>query len=84
MLIIRRAISGLPHAAAASRFVLADFGRLLALCCRSRGALTAENMFLRKQLALFRESKAKPRRATDATRFVMSLEVSESRPELRG
>jgi hypothetical protein len=40
--------------------VLFDLGRLLALCFRSRAALAAENLFLRKQLALFEERKAKP------------------------
>jgi hypothetical protein len=84
MLIIRRLISGLSHAAATSRLVLADFGRWPALCGRSRGALAAKNVFLRKQLALFHERTGKPRRATGATRFPMSLETSEARPERRG
>jgi hypothetical protein len=34
--------------------------------------LSAENLFLRKQLALFEARKAKPHRATDAVRIVMS------------
>jgi hypothetical protein len=34
--------------------------------------LAAENLFLRKQLALFEERKARPHRVTDAVRFVMS------------
>ena len=38
---------------------------------RSRSALAAENLFLRKQLAFFQERKAKPRRADDATRWIM-------------
>jgi hypothetical protein len=33
----------------------------------------AENLFLRKQLALFRERKAKARRADDSTRWLMSF-----------
>jgi putative transposase len=37
-----------------------------------RAALAAENLFLRKQLALFEERKAKPHRATDSIRFVMA------------
>ena len=36
---------------------------------RSSAALKAENIFLRKQLALYLEREAKPRRATDATRL---------------
>jgi len=35
--------------------------------------LAAENLFLRKQLALYREREVKPRRATDATRLVLVL-----------
>jgi hypothetical protein len=62
----------LSHAATTGRAVLADLGRFLALCLRSRAALAAENLFLRKQLALFEERKAQLRRATDAVRFVMS------------
>jgi transposase InsO family protein len=53
--------------------LFADFARLATLLCRSHGALAAENLFLRKQLALFQERKAKPHRATDATRFLMAL-----------
>jgi hypothetical protein len=34
----------------------------------SRAALIAENLFLRKQLALFQERLVKPRRSTAATR----------------
>jgi len=38
----------------------------------SRSALAAENLFLRKQLALFQERKVKPRRADDAARWTMA------------
>jgi hypothetical protein len=34
--------------------------------------LAAENLFLRKQLALFQERKVKPRRAEDSTRWLMA------------
>ena len=37
----------------------------------SRTDLLAENLFLRKQLALFQKRKAKPRRATRTTRLAM-------------
>ena len=40
---------------------------------RSRRTLAAENLFLRKQLALFQERKVKPRRADDSTRLVMVM-----------
>ena len=49
-----------------------DLARLVALATRSRGALAAENLFLRKQLALFQERKVGPRRADDSTRLVMA------------
>jgi hypothetical protein len=55
------------------RHLLADFARLATLLCRSQGALAAEHLLLRKQLARFQERKVKPHRATDATRFLMAL-----------
>jgi hypothetical protein len=39
---------------------------------RSRAQLAAENLFLRKQLALYQERRLKPRRADDATRIVLA------------
>jgi hypothetical protein len=39
---------------------------------RSRAQLTAENLFLRKQLALYQERMVKPRRADDATRIILA------------
>ena len=38
---------------------------------RSRAHLSAENLFRRKQLALYLERQAKPRRADDATRITL-------------
>ena len=69
MVIPHSRIMAFAHAVTTSRSVLADLGRFLALCLRSRAALAAENLFLRKQLALFEERKAQPHRATDAVRF---------------
>jgi len=46
-----------------------DALRFLLLGTRSATAIKAENMFLRKQLALYLEREVKPRRATDATRL---------------
>jgi hypothetical protein len=43
----------------------------LRLCLRSPAALAAENLFLRKQLALYQAHHDKPRRATDAIRVVL-------------
>ncbi|HXJ43570.1 MAG TPA: hypothetical protein VNH18_30085 [Bryobacteraceae bacterium] len=49
-----------------------DLVRLAVLAARSHRALAAENLFLRKQLALFQERKARPRRADDSTRWIMA------------
>jgi hypothetical protein len=51
----------------------ADAPRFGAAWGRSCRTLAAENLFLRKQLALYRERKVTPRRATDATRLVLVL-----------
>src|SRR5262245_57680668 len=50
-----------------------DFIRVLGGLLQPRSALAAENLFLRKQLALYQERQVRPRRATDATRLVMVL-----------
>ena len=50
-----------------------DALRFLLLGTRSSTAVKAENLFLRKQLALFVERKAKPQRANDATRLTLVL-----------
>jgi hypothetical protein len=51
--------------------LLVDVAHLLRLSLRSRTALVAENLFLRKQLALYQERHGKPRRATATTRCVV-------------
>ena len=51
--------------------VLANVVRLGVLTLRSRTQLAAENVFLRKQLALYLERQVKPRRADDATRITL-------------
>jgi len=43
----------------------------LGLCLRPSSTLAAENLFLRKQLALYQERQIKPRRATTATRIAL-------------
>jgi putative transposase len=50
-----------------------DFLRFLGRLLQARAALAAENLFLRKQLALYQERQVRPRRATDATRLAMVL-----------
>jgi len=51
--------------------VLCDAARFLVLCLRPAPALAAENLFLRKQLALYQERQIKPQRATNAIRLAM-------------
>src|SRR5215831_18046350 len=51
--------------------LLGDSLQLLRLCLRFPTALAAENLFLRKQLALYQERQVKPKRATDVTRLVL-------------
>ena len=54
-----------------------DVLRLLLLGTRSSAALKAENIFLRKQLALYLEREVKPRRATDAIRLSMVFHLRD-------
>src|SRR5262245_33371678 len=63
--------SGSRLAVRALLCVARDLLRLALLPLRSRAQLAAENLFLRKQLALYVERQVKPRRADDATRFVL-------------
>src|SRR5215468_2605376 len=49
--------------------LLGDRLQFLRLCLRFPTALAAENLFLRKQLALYQERHVTPRRATTATRL---------------
>src|SRR5215469_2370361 len=63
----------LTHGLTTLSSVAYDLARLLALAMRSRRTLAAENLFLRKQLALFQERKVKPCRADDSTRLVMVM-----------
>jgi hypothetical protein len=53
--------------------LLLDALRLIMVCLRPRRALAADNLFLRKQLALYLEHKAKPRRAKAATKLTLML-----------
>src|SRR5262249_38851502 len=60
------------HCFRASSLAVIDLVRLASLAVHSRSALAAENLFLRKQLALFQERKVKPRRADDSARWIMA------------
>jgi putative transposase len=52
--------------------VTRDVASLVSSAMRSRTQLAAENLFLRKQLALYQERRVKPRRADDATRLILA------------
>ncbi len=60
-----------PTAFRAPILLLADVASLAWLMLQSRTKLAAENLFLRKQLALYLEREVKPRRADDATRVAL-------------
>ena len=51
--------------------LITDALRYLGLCLRRSPALAAENLFLRKQLALYQERQVKSRQATNAVRMAM-------------
>jgi len=51
--------------------VLGDAAGFLRLSLRSPAALAVENLFLRKQLALYQERHVKPRRTTTPTRLIL-------------
>jgi hypothetical protein len=51
--------------------IACDLLRLISAAGRSHARLAAENLFLRKQLALYVERQVKPRRADDATRIAL-------------
>jgi putative transposase len=65
-------VCSVGHCFAILSSVLVDLARLAVLMGRSRSALAAENLFLRKQLALFQERKVKPRHADDSARWLMA------------
>jgi hypothetical protein len=52
---------------------IADIFRFLGSFLQSQSALSAENLFLRKQLSLYQERQVRPHRAIDATRLAMIL-----------
>lgn len=53
--------------------LLADAFRFVALLFRSTKSLQAENLFLRRQLALFMERGVQPRRMDAATRVRLAI-----------
>src|SRR6202171_6121908 len=63
----------LPSVSCTVRRLLHDLGTLVRLGLTSRAQLAAENLFLRKQLALYQERHTKPRRPDPATRVALVL-----------
>ena len=53
--------------------LLWDFVRFVVLVCRPRRPLVAENLFLRRQLALYKGRGLKPRRIDAATRASLAF-----------
>ncbi len=66
-------IRALKHLMAVAFVLIRESVGFLLLSFRSSKALRAENLFLRRQLALYAERKAKARRADDGTRLVLVL-----------
>ncbi len=65
-------LTALRHCFPTAGIAFFDLGRLLLPVVRLRAALAAENLFLRKQLALFQERQVRPHRANDAVRWLMA------------
>src|SRR6202163_3135014 len=63
----------LPSVSCTVRCLLHDLGTLVRLGLTPRAQLAAENLFLRKQLALYQERRTKPRRPDPATRVALVL-----------
>jgi putative transposase len=71
MLSVPRLLHHLMQLVCTPLALLGNTARFLRLCLRSPAALAADNLFLRKQLALYQERHIKPQRATDATRLTL-------------
>ena len=65
-------LRALRHCARTISHLVFDLVELLRLAARSRPALVAENLFLRKQLAMFQERNVRPHRAEDSARWLMA------------
>jgi putative transposase len=65
-------LSHFLQAASPLHMLLVDALHFLRLCLRSPTALAAENLFLRKQLALYQERQVKPQPATNAIRIALT------------
>ena len=65
-------VRAVTHCQRTLSLVAFDLASLASLSVRSHKSLAAENLFLRKQVALYPEGQVRPRRATDATRPLWS------------
>src|SRR5882724_13708719 len=68
---LTRTIQHLAQSAVMLCALVTNAAGFLRLCLRSPATLAAENLFLRKQLALYQERHIKPQRAPDATRLTL-------------
>jgi putative transposase len=71
MLRVPRLLHHAWHISAMLLTLVLDAARFLRLCLRAPIPLAAENLFLRKQLAMYQERDVKPKRATNGTRFAL-------------
>jgi hypothetical protein len=62
--------------------VIRSFAVALGVLFRARAAVIAENLFLRRQLALYLERKTRRRRPTPATKFALVILSRFSGPPL--
>jgi len=65
-------LNAFGHCVRTINCVLFDLTVLLLSAAKSRTALVAENLFLRKQLAMFQERSVRPHRAEDSARWLMA------------
>lgn len=68
-----RLVRCLIELAALGCVVITNGFYFLTLCTKSRATLSAENLFLRKQLAFYQERKVAPRRFDNASRYLLVL-----------
>ena len=66
-------LNSLSHVVVTALDLLLDVLRFVRLSLQPRSALAAENLFLRKQLALYLDRQVKPRRAKAATKLTLVL-----------
>src|SRR5262245_25816995 len=71
MVRLTRTIRHLAQSAVMLCALVTNAAGFLRLCLRSSSALAAENLFLRKQLALYQVRHVKPQRITDGTRWTL-------------